>query len=177
MINNDERASSRTCGYELLTGGRARLPLHPRRHECRARPDLRRVCLGNGQVYRQGERRRSAGVRAAHRKPGIQFPLRRRTRGSKRPTSQRFRAPALESGDCVGPSANMALLLTAEAAWGGGRQRRDADLRRLRLRRRAMTSSYSARQALPGSPDLDEPHPPYVAVSVLGPFRGPSGGR
>jgi len=87
---------------------------------------------------------------------GIQFPLRRRTRGSNvRP--RRFHAPAFERPG-LGPRRTWHCSLP-EAGLEAGNVAVMLNLRRLRLRRRATSSTSSARQALPGSPDLDEPHP------------------
>ena len=102
--------------------GRAGLPLHPGRHERRAHSDrggMHRRCQ---MVHRQGDpAMRSERVlfgRPIGKNQGVQFPIARAYAQMRAAELMVHEAAAkYEVGEDVGPEANMAKLLAADASW------------------------------------------------------------
>ncbi len=112
---------SRSAGGESDRRGREGVPLHPRRHECRAHPDRRRMRRRRALVHRhRGEYAKGRVVfgRPIGQNQGIQFPIARAYAASEAAALMVERAASLyERGEPCGKEANMAKLLAADASW------------------------------------------------------------
>src|SRR6185369_9395867 len=150
-------------GGEPHWRGRQGLSLHPRRAQCRAHADRRRMHRRRLLVHRPGDevRGRARGVRAAHRpEPGRAVPDRRglhRGRGGEPHALEGLRA--VRRALALRHAGQHGEVPRGQGLVGSG-QRLPAVPRRLRLRRGVRRGAQVPRDAaLPGGADLHESHP------------------